>query len=262
VSTNNKRKVYESHLHTVKSSADTKIKELQQLKKESDENPENSELLLNMAYANLTLTSLYLTLSNLAHTYLGTKNESSLNEARKALTNAIMNLEKVYTPYIDVPYSDYENHLQKVLHINEFERYTFILQTGFYCDYLAACYGEQNRYRWMFTELKGRIAAVFKNSFDLKTLLPQLDPRAPDFARRIGFVNFNRALIMSTAANYRKKYELFSHEPMDFRKAIDYLLVMKRFSILLNRNNDVAELQKQIDIWSAKLENDLKKAGH
>ncbi|MCL2521207.1 MAG: hypothetical protein FWE37_09465 [Spirochaetaceae bacterium] len=256
----NSREAYESYNLILKNRIKTETTQLNALVMPGEVNNESAFTFFEIVKLNIALTSSYLNSYRLAQHYINSKNDAPLVDARRGLTNAIITLEKIYTRYLDVPFSDYEQPLKQVLHFDEFERYDLICTAGFFCDYLASCYGENSRLRWIFVELKGRIVTLFKNSFDLKNLLGLLDPRADNFAKRQQYVNLNRTLMMEAANGYRTKYELSgTFEIADFRRAIDYLSALKRFSLMLNQNALVAELTKQIEVWTIKLESDLKK---
>lgn len=227
--------------------------------------PENENssgpLYLQAAKAALSASSYYAGINGLALRYLAGKNEEALGEARKTLFQCVLNLELVYTRYIDASFSEYEPKLRQVLPIDEFARYGLIRNALFYCDYLEQLFGENNKWKWsFFLDTRARAATALKNSFNLKTLLPLLDPRAPRFAERVYYVTLSRDLLQRIAADYRTKYELVSNLPDDFKKAIDYLTALKRFLIFLNRHRESEEVGKQIDIWKMKLDNDMKKA--
>ena len=62
------------------------------------------------------------------------------------------------------------------------------------------------------------------------------------------------------ADRYREKYELSTLRIDDMRQAISYLAALKRMYVLLGEANDADELGKKIDVWTAKMETDLRRA--
>ncbi|MDC7222678.1 MAG: hypothetical protein PQJ60_02990, partial [Spirochaetales bacterium] len=69
---------------------------------------------IRLANENLDIVSYFLIINNLSQTLLGVKNENALNDARKSCYKAVIYLEEVFSPLIDVPYSDYEERLTEV----------------------------------------------------------------------------------------------------------------------------------------------------
>ena len=72
---------------------------------------ENKKLLLceDMIY----VASLYMAQNSLSEKVLEVKNNEVLNDARKMIYKAIIYLEEIVTPTIDVPYSDHLPHHEK-----------------------------------------------------------------------------------------------------------------------------------------------------
>jgi hypothetical protein len=255
-----RRSIYENYIDFITNQLKANEGRIASLNQEIALNADDLPLTLKLAALQLERSSVHIVSSQLSFAYLGNKNEVALVEARTSLTNSLMSLEKVYTNYGDAPFSDYEENLNKVASINEFERYNFIKRVGFFCDYLSSCFGKNNRFHWTFLELKTRSAIVLKNSFNLKTLHNQLDPRAENFRERHWYVNFSQSLLMSLSQSYRKKYEVVDNRIDDFRKAIDLLSILRRLAILLNQSPEtISKLQKQIEIWTNKLEHDMRR---
>jgi hypothetical protein len=65
-------------------------------------------------------------------------------------------------------------------------------------------------------------------------------------------------LLEKSSSRYREKYELTSRSPEDMKKAIDFLRALKRIHILFKENNDIQSVSKRIELWSQKLEADMK----
>ena len=68
-----------------------------------------------------------------------------------------------------------------------------------------------------------------------------------------------KKLFRDSADKYREKYEMFSHKSEDFRIAILFLNAIRRVHAILGDRDDVEELKKKADIWTQKLETDIKK---
>ena len=214
---------------------------------------------LMLANENLNVVSNYVLMNELSLALLGIKNEAFLNDGRKACFKALIYLEEVFTDYLDVPYSEYEGHLDAVTGFSDEDRYDLIRKTGFSIDYINLSFGEGSKWKWSFVDMNGRLACVAKNCMDLKKMAAGMDPRVPGYQVRLQQLNMARRLLQQSADDFRKKYELSTLRIDDFKRAISFLAGLKRLSIVLKRNTDVDALKKKIDIWKLKMDTDLKR---
>lgn len=213
---------------------------------------------LALAEDNLTIVSNYLVMNSLSVSLLGVKNENALNDARKACYRAIIQLEKVFTDLMDVPFGDYEEALKSTASFPETQRYLLIRKTGLAINLVKDGFGENTRWKWSIVELESRLATVAKNTLDLKTLVQGMDPRSEGYRERIEYFNLVRKQLQYSADEYRRKYEVGAGRSDDFRKAISFLGALQRLSRLLGRQDEANSLKRKIDIWKGKMENDHK----
>ncbi|PIE04903.1 MAG: hypothetical protein CSA76_01775, partial [Spirochaetales bacterium] len=174
---------------------------------------------ISVAVDNLTVVSHHLVINALSVSLLGVKNENALNYARKACYRAIIQLEKVFSDFVDVPFSDYEEKLLATSSFPEIKRYELIRKCGLAINLVKDSLGENSRWKWSVVELEARLAAVAKNTLNLKTLLHGMDPRREGYRERIDFFNLVRRLLQSAADSYRLKYEVSTKRMDDFRVA-------------------------------------------
>jgi hypothetical protein len=213
---------------------------------------------LSLANDNLTAASYHLVMNSLSVSLLGVKNESALIDAKKSCSLAIIQLEKVFTDLVDVPFGDYEEALKATAAFHEMKRYNLIRKTGLALSMVKDSFGEHTRWKWPMVDLEARLAAVAKNSLDLKTLVQGMDIRSEGFRERIEFFNLTRKMLQDAADGYRLKYEVATKRVNDFRKAISFLGALQRLSMLVGRQNEAVKLKKKIDIWKKKMESDNK----
>lgn len=211
---------------------------------------------LSLASSALHCCSLQMRLGYINEEFLNGKRDDNLLVARRDLTRCLQYLEKAYTPYLDVPFSDYEKNLTVLLSVDEFERYNFLRYVGLYINYLDEIFIEKSKWHWFFMEMEARLSVLLKNSLNLKTLVQQLDPRAPRFAERTAVVNKVREMLRKSAKEYRSRYELTTFARDDFSRAIEFLLAAKRLAILLNNSQEASDLDKEIGVWQTKMEKD------
>ena len=69
-----------------------------------------------------------------------------------------------------------------------------------------------------------------------------------------------KQLFQRCADKYREQYELYTHKVQDFRAAVIYLQALRRIHIVLSERDEAETLKRKVEIWSTKLEADLKKA--
>jgi hypothetical protein len=214
---------------------------------------------LSLADDMLNLVSYYLLLNSLSVALLGVKNEDSLNDARKAIYKVIIYIEDIVGNYIDVPYSDYEERLRAIETFDEEKRYALIRKIGFAIKCIEDAYGDNSKWKWSFVEVEGRFATIAKNILDLKLASANMDPSSPLYETMKYHVMLIKKLFQSSADRYREKYELSTLRVDDFKLAISYLCALKRIEMLVGDRDEVEGLKKKIDIWSQKMEGDLKK---
>lgn len=207
----------------------------------------------------LNMISYLLLMNNLSLALLGIKNDSFLNEARKACYNAIIQLEKTVTSYIDVPFSEYEEGVLLLEELPLEEKWQLIRKLGYTITALREAYGDNSKWKWSFVELEGRYAVIVKNFINLKSLIGGMDPRVEGYNIRLAHLRLAKRVLQEAADNYRAKYELSTLRIDDFKLAIEYLGALKRLSSLIGEPEKANELKKKIDIWRAKMESDSKK---
>ena len=225
-----------------------------------DKNPaEASVRRLSLAHDSLNLVSYYLLMNDLSIALLGVKNDAHLNNARKGCYRGIIYLEEVVSAMIDAPFGDYEERLASIRSVDEAKRYFLNRKLGFTVESVIAAFGENTKWKWSFVELEGLFATVTKNMLDLKNVLRGLDPRVEGYEMRVAHLNLAKRLMQKSADGYRQKYELSTSRIDDFKLAISYLSGLRRLHIVLGDSDESDALRKKIEIWTTKMETDLKK---
>jgi hypothetical protein len=207
----------------------------------------------------LNVTSYYIILNGVSLAVLKVKNEEALNEARKTLYKAVIYLEQVVTNLVDVGFSEYEDKLAEIAELDSARRYALICKIGLTIQLLESAYGDSSKWRWAFVELEGRYAAASKNILDMKNAVTNTDPRSPNYAPTVYHVRLVQRLLSQAADRYREKYELFSNRIEDYLKGTDFLNALKRMLVLMGDREEAEGVRKKIEVWTAKLELDMKK---
>jgi len=214
---------------------------------------------LELAEAHLNLVSYYILMNSLSLSLLGIKNENYLNEARKCCYKSIICLEEIVSPYVDVPFSEYEEGLGSISELTDEQKYHLIRKLGFAIDAVLEGFGDNSKWKWSFVELESRYATITKNLVNMKTIIAQLDPRIAGYSERLNHLNLSKRLLQQAADRYREKYELSTQRLDDIKQAIYYLAALKRFHMLLGEIERAEVVKKKIDLWRAKMESDQKK---
>ncbi len=226
------------------------------LEKDKEGNAELNKVKAASYY--LDLVSIYCAMTELSLNLLGYKNESYLDQGRKSLYKAIILLESVVGNVIDQPLSENSENLEKIRDLSDKERLKLIRKIGYTISLLEDRYGKNSKWKWSFVELEGRYAVVAKNMFDFREYQAKNDPTIEGFDERYDLLLLVKELLLNASQRYREKYELTNHNPDDMRKAIAFLSVLKRIHIVLNEKDQIQNVAKRIELWSQKLEADIR----
>ena len=214
---------------------------------------------LSLAGEMISLTASYIILSGVSQSMIKQRNEEALNDARKALYKAIIYLEEVVSPYVDAPFSEYEERLAEIESVEAGKRYLLVRKLGLVLQLLKNAYGDNTKWKWAFVEIEGRFAAVVKNILNLKTAVANTDPRSPDYEPTVYHITLMKKLLAQAADRYRERYELSTNLLDDFKKGIDFLNSLKRIHVVLGERSDAESAKKKSANWTAKFEKDIKK---
>jgi hypothetical protein len=214
---------------------------------------------LALADENLNLVSYLLLMNNLSVSLLGVKNEAFLNDARKCLYKAIIYLEEVVSAYIDASFSELDERLAAIEAFDDVERYKLVRKMGFAIFSVEDAFGKSSKWKWSFVELEGRYTTVCKNLINFKTLIGKLNPNVSGYDERRAHLDLAVEMLKATSARYREKYELSTLRIDDIKAGIWYLHALRRIQILLGEKEEVEVTKRKIDVWSQKMEADLKK---
>lgn len=207
----------------------------------------------------LNLASGYMAVNGISMAVLKVKNEEALNDARKSLYKAVIYLEEIVTNYVDAPFSEYEEKLAAIEAYDPNQRYNLIRKMGLAIDMLEYAYGDNSKWRWTFVELEGRFAVTAKNILDLRNAVNNSSFDSPYYDSTVYHLRLVKELLARAASRYRDKYELSTQQMLDFKTGISFLSALRRLHIVLAESEEAEEIKKKLNIWSTKMEADLKK---
>ena len=168
-------------------------------------------------------------------------------------------MEEIVSPFVDVPFSDYEGKLAEIADVDAANRYLLVRKIGFVLELLQNSYGVNNKWKWAFVDMEGRYTAVTKNVLDLKKAIVNTDPRSPHYEPTLLHLRLIKKLLNRTASRYRDRYELSTKNPDDLTQAIRFLGSLRRIHTLLGEPSEVEIAKKKSEIWSSILEAAIKK---
>lgn len=213
----------------------------------------------NLVEEMLNLISNYIIINGTSLAVLKVKNEDALNDARKTLYKSVIYLEELVSNLVDAPFSEYEEKLAGIEGINAAQRYLLVRKMGLAIELLENAYGDNTKWKWSFVELEGRYSVVVKNLLNLRNAVANTDPRSPDYEPTVYHLRLIKKLLMQSADRYREKYELSTNRIDDFKQGVNFLSALRRLHVIMGDREEAEIVKKKLDIWTVKLESDLRK---
>ena len=251
-----KKRKYGEEIAFLKRKADEVNQQIRHYEQKQTDNLNLSKISLVSGYVDLV--SVYCAMADLSLSLLGFKNESFLDLARKSLYKSIITLESVVSNIVDLPLGENYDLLKSLEGFSDGEKLRLVKKLGFTISLLEDRYGKNSKWKWSFVEIGGRYAVVAKNLFDFRSYQEKNDPRVEGFDDRYDYLFLVKDLLIDSSNRYREKYELTDHTPDDMKKAIDSLRALKKVHTLFNEMGEVQNITKRIDLWTQKLDDDLK----
>lgn len=247
---------FDSEIHVLKGKIDEINRKIKYLESKHGDNENLNTLQIASFY--IDLVSIYCAMTDLSLNLLGYKNESYLDIGRKSLYKGLILMEGVVSNAIDIPLNENYELLSTLEDFSDKDRLKLMRRFGYTISLLSDRYGENSKWKWSFVEIEGRYSVIAKNFFNFRRYQQMNNPNVEGFDDRYDYLLLIKDLTLRASNRYREKYELTSHSPEDMKKAIDFLRALKRIHILFKENNDVQSVSKRIEIWSQKLEADIK----
>jgi hypothetical protein len=172
---------------------------------------------------------------------------------------AVIYLEEIVSNVVDCPYSEIEPKLQTISNTPLEKRFYLVRKLGLVIQMLADAFGDNSKWKWSFVELRGRFAVVSKNLLDMKKASKDYyDPRSADYEDTVRYIRLLKKILDRSASEYRDRYELSTRRIDDMRMAINFLIALRRISMILGEKEDSEEIRKKAVVWKEKMENDQK----
>jgi hypothetical protein len=251
-----KKQQFDSEIRVLKGKIDEINRKIKYLESKHGDNENLNTLLIASFF--IDLVSVYCAMTNLSLNLLGYKNESYLDIGRKSLYKALILMEGLVSNAIDIPLNENYELLSTLEDFSDMDKLKLIRRFGYTISLLSDRYGENSKWKWSFVEIEGRYAVIAKNFFNFRRYQQMNNPNVEGFDDRYDYMLLIKDLLLRASNRYREKYELTSHSAEDMKKAVDFLRALKRIHILFKENNDVQSVSKRIELWSQKLEADIK----
>ncbi len=218
-----------------------------------------TETRVKLANRALNLVAYYTLMNSLSLALLNVRNDSILNEARKACYKAIIHLEDVVSTCIDCPFGDYEAGVAAIDGVlGDKEKHDLVRKLGYSIASVKDGFGSNSKWKWSFVEIEGRFAVVVKNLINFKNLLAKLDPSHRSYDAVLYHLGLAQRTLEKSALDYREKYELVTRRHDDMERAIAFLSALRRVYVLLGESDKAEGLKRKVDVWRTKLTTDLK----
>ena len=228
------------------------------MKAKSAEKYEEKKVLL--AEQNIYIATLQISINTISVEMLETKNNDSLNDARKSIYKAIIHLEDLVTNTVDCPFSELEPKVQRLEGIGIERRLHVIRKLGLVIQILVDAFGDNSKWKESFVEMRGRHAVVSKNMIDMKQAYKDyFDHQSKLYEATVNTIRLIRSLLDKSATEYRDRYEIASHRLDDMRMAVNLLIANRRIAMILNDKDQSEEIRKKALVWKTKMETDAKK---
>ncbi len=258
ISTENKLKYQEQNKQLKEQIAEhrEKIKAYKAKEKESEKFANYYYIASANEYLNVVND--FINLNTLSMNLMKSKNEGYLNDARKNYFNALIELEKVFSSYIDTELKENEEILNTIKEFNPERKLKLIQKLGYALEMLEQSYGANTKWKWSFVDMECRYITVLKNMIDWKKVGSNNDPRMPFYEEQEVLSRMAKERMLNAAERAREKYELSTHEIEDMRKATGYLHSLRRIFAVFGESDQAEEMKKKAKAWTKKIEADLK----
>ncbi len=227
-----------------------------EVKKKGNELVNYHKIALATVY--LQLVDYFVSMNRISQQLLSVKNEGYLNTARKNLYKILIVLEEVFGKYIDTPVTERDEFFKSVEKLDDQKKLNLAMMLFNNIQAVVRGFGANTKWKWSFVELEGRFSTILKNMCDFKAIQAKMDPRIDGFAERQQIMTLLKEQLKNAANRYREKYEISTKEADDLKKAIDALRGLHQIHSLFKERDEANKCKKGIELWQAKLEEDLK----
>ncbi|MCG8572377.1 MAG: hypothetical protein MJB14_19775 [Spirochaetes bacterium] len=256
--TEDQRQKYQEKVKYYKSIIEELTLKNKKLKSAIMKDPDDLPLLRIQLVDNyLNQITIYCGMNEVSVDLLTVKNTAFIEKARQLLYEVIIQIEKIVSNYLDVPFSDYQEGLAELNSLTDYKKLTLVKKIGFCIDLVKESFGENTKWKWSFIEIEGRYAVITKNLFDLKKFQKMDDPRQEGFKERRTHMQIAQRLLQESSDGYREKFELSTKDIEDFKKAIDYQKSLYRLNTITGETEKVEKCKKQIEVWTTLLDKHL-----
>ena len=140
--------------------------------------------------------TLQMSINSISLEMLETKNNDTLNDARKPIYKSIIYLEELVTNIVDCPFSDLETHLASVAFVPVGRKLDIVKKIGLAIDLLVDAFGENSKWKESFVEMRGRHAVVAKNFINMKQACKDyFDHNSPVYETTVTYIRLLRNLL-------------------------------------------------------------------
>lgn len=229
-----------------------RIQDINQLLAKND--PQTPRLRIEKVNITLQQISYYTAMNEISINRLEVKNTGFLENARKALYNVIITLEKQISAKIDASYTEYEDGVNNINFLKDVEKLKIIIKLGYSIHLVTESFGDISKWKWSFVELSGRFATCAKNIINLKDFLAKMDPRIEGYNERMRLKKIAIQHLNESSHSYREKFEISTQRADDLNKALHFQKALFRLHTLFHEDEIAQTCKKQIEVWKGLME--------
>lgn len=198
----------------------------------------------------------YIKMNRLSMHVMDLKQDELLENARKAIYNALATLEKLVGDVLDGDLNEISDRLTSTEKMTPYRKLYLFKRIENILKVLSEEL-EAGKWKYKILEMFGKFAIIVKNSINFKEYTSMV-PTNPNYRHYTELIAYAKDLLRKSADEYREKYEISGHEVSDMRKAQEFLKAIMRINNVLGYYEESKEIKKIIDKWSQKMEEDLK----
>ncbi len=222
---------------------------------ETEEGFEKFSLQIDVA---LNRTNYYIIMYELGIDYLHAHKDEYLSKARQTFMGVLDQIERVYTKNIDTTFSEIIEGLEKnpvsFKAVNQ-----ILIKISITLNYLKRNLYESAKYKYVYIELAGRVAAVLKNMFNFKEYQEKRDPRIEGYEDREFAIKEIMQMLEAATNGFREKFEMQGNDPGNMVRALDYLSMLRKIHVIAGDTEEAENLKKRSQTWKSRLDSYLKK---
>lgn len=213
---------------------------------------------IEMVVEYLKIIKLYLSMNDASIEILQLKQESYLNEARKAFYKVLQLFEDVLGADVDRSLNDNDDYLVKIDRVTPLQSLRLMQHVDQSLEDLIDRMGTGSKWKWSFVDMFGRVAVIKRNIISFSDTQKFRDPRSEFYVERQELVQMCKESLKDAAQQYRTKYEQSTKATGDLLKSIELLTALRKIHVIFSETEEATKMKTTIDALRQKIEDEEK----